>query len=243
MKLNIRGAVEMQLEFSSDINVKLVRSNASDDTVIQAAQVSSKGENNPDTVPARLINALLKGRHGSPFEHNSFTFFVEAPLFVFREWQRHRISSFNEMSGRYTEMIPKFYLTPQDRPMIMEEDGTKMKPKMIQASEEIWRGHVGRKMRTAEIAWASYQADLADGIVNEVAREDLPLNLYSQMYWTVNARSLMNFLSLRVESDDSLVRSYPQREIMWGAEEVEKHFAEQMPITHAAFVANGRVAP
>ena len=229
------------LEFSSDINVKLVRSMAEDDFVVQAAQVSAKGENNPETVPERLVQALLKGRHGSPFEHNMFTFFVEAPLFVFREWQRHRISSFNEMSGRYTEMVPKFYITPQEREMI--NSGTKMKPKMEPATEEIWRGHVGRKMHTAEIAWQSYQDDLAAGIANEVAREDLPLNLYSQMYWTVNARSLMNFLSLRVESDDSLVRSYPQREIMWGAEEVEKHFAEQMPITHAAFVANGRVAP
>lgn len=73
------------IEFSSDITVKLVRSNASDDHVIQAAQVSAKGENNPETVSDRLINALLKGRHGSPFEHTSFTFFVEAPLFVFRE--------------------------------------------------------------------------------------------------------------------------------------------------------------
>lgn len=231
------------LEFSSEIKVKMVRSNAGDDTVIQAAQVSAKGENNPETVPFRLIQALLRGRHGSPFEHNSFTFFVEAPLFVFREWQRHRISSFNEMSGRYTEMIPKFYITPQDRPMIMDEAGTKMRPKMLLASEEVWRRHVGRKMRTAELAWESYQADLADGIVNEVAREDLPLNLYSQMYWTVNARSLMNFLSLRVESDDSLVRSYPQREIMWGAEEVEAYFALHMPLTHRAFVENGRVAP
>lgn len=145
------------------------------------------------------------------------------------------------MSGRYTEMLPKFYITPQNRPMI--NVGTKMKPDMQPAPEEIWRGHVGRKMHTAEVAWTSYKEDLAQGIANEVAREDLPLNLYSQLYWTVNARSLMNFISLRVESDDSLVRSYPQREIMWGAEEVEKYFAAHMPITHAAFVANGRVAP
>lgn len=232
-----------ELTFSSDITVKLVRASASDDSVIQAAQVSAKGENKPNTVSERLINALLKGRHGSPFEHNSFTFFVEAPLFVFREWQRHRISSFNEMSGRYTEMVPKFYITPHGRPMIMEDDGTKMKPKMVSASDEVWARHMARKKATAQATWDSYQADLADGIVNEVAREDLPLNLYSQMYYTANARSLMNFLSLRVESDDSLVRSYPQREIMWGAEQIEEHFKTLMPVTHAAFVANGRISP
>ena len=71
----------------------------------------------------------------------------------------------------------------------------------------------------------------------------LPVNIYSQMYWTVNARSLMNFLSLRVESDDSAVRSYPQLEIQLGAMQVEALFAGLMPLTHAAFVANGRVAP
>lgn len=241
--LNLKGAVDFSLEFTDEITIKLVRQRALDDHVVQAAQVSAKGENKPGTVPYRLIKALMAGRHGSPFEHTSFTFFVEAPLFVFREWQRHRISSFNEMSGRYTEMVPKFYMTPEDRPMVMEEDGTKMRPKMLKAPEEVWRRHVARKMRTAEIAWESYQADLADGIVNEVAREDLPLSLYSQMYWTVNARSLMNFLSLRVESDDSLVRSYPQREIMWGAEQVEEYFKIHMPLTHQAFVENGRVAP
>lgn len=74
-----------ELIFSDQINVKLVRAMAGDDMVVQAAQVSAKGENNPETVPERLIQALLKGKHGSPFEHNSFTFFVEAPLFVFRE--------------------------------------------------------------------------------------------------------------------------------------------------------------
>ena len=98
-----------KVQFSSEVTVKLIRSMAGDDTVIQAAQVSVLGENNPDTVPERLINYLMSSRHGSPFEHNSFTFFVEAPIFVFREWHRHRISSINEMSGRYTKLLPKFY--------------------------------------------------------------------------------------------------------------------------------------
>ena len=71
----------------------------------------------------------------------------------------------------------------------------------------------------------------------------LPVNIYSQMYWTVNARSLMNFLSLRVESEESLVKSYPQLEIQMGAEKIEYWFSKYMPATHKAFVANGRVAP
>lgn len=228
------------IEYSSDIYVKLVRSMASDDMVIQAAQVSSKGENNPDTVPERLINALLKGRHGSPFEHTAFTFFIEAPIFVFREWQRHRISSFNEMSGRYTELKPKFYSPSVERGVI--NVGTKMKPVFVnhlEAAMDI-QAILNHQSSTA---WEHYQYMLNAGIANEVARMALPVNVYSQMYWTVNARSLMNFLSLRVESDDSTFRSYPQYEIDVAARKVERNFQEKMPLTHKAFVQNGRVAP
>ena len=228
------------IEYSSDIYVKLVRSMASDDMVIQAAQVSSKGENNPDTVPERLINALLKGRHGSPFEHTAFTFFIEAPIFVFREWQRHRISSFNEMSGRYTELKPKFYSPSVERGVI--NVGTKMKPVFVnhlEAAMDI-QAILNHQSSTA---WEHYQYMLKAGIANEVARMALPVNVYSQMYWTVNARSLMNFLSLRVESDDSTFRSYPQYEIDVAARKVERNFQDKMPLTHKAFVQNGRVAP
>lgn len=228
------------IEYSSDISVKLVRSMASDDMVIQAAQVSSKGENNPDTVPERLINALLKGRHGSPFEHTAFTFFIEAPIFVFREWQRHRISSFNEMSGRYTELKPKFYSPSVERGVI--NVGTKMKPVFVnhlEAAMDI-QAILNHQSSTA---WEHYQYMLKAGIANEVARMALPVNVYSQMYWTVNARSLMNFLSLRVESDDSTFRSYPQYEIDLAARKVERNFQDKMPLTHKAFVQNGRVAP
>ena len=168
-----------EIEFSSEMTVKLVRSMASDDMVVQAAQVSAKGENNPETVPLRLIQALMKGKHGSPFEHNAFTFFVEAPLFVFREWQRHRIGSFNEMSGRYTELPGKFYVLPEERKLI--NTGTKMKPKM--AYDDIRARMMNVKLRNnAEDSWFSYQKALELGIANEVARMVLPLNIFSQMY-------------------------------------------------------------
>ena len=230
------------VEFSSEITVKLVRAMAGDDMVVQAAQVSAKGENNPETVPERLIRALMAGKHGSPFEHNAFTFFVEAPIFVFREWQRHRIgTSVNEMSGRYTQLLPKFYIPAHDRPVVNE--GTKMRPNCVFSHEDEAAGFREELKHQSSSAWLAYEDALSDGIAHEVARMVLPVNVYSQMYWTVNARSLMNFLSLRVESDDSAVRSYPQLEIQLGAMQVEAVFAQQMPLTHAAFVANGRVAP
>lgn len=229
------------IEFSSDITVKLVRSMAGDDMVVQAAQVSAKGENNPDTVPARLINALMKGKHGSPFEHNAFTFFVEAPLFVFREWQRHRISSFNEMSGRYTELPGKFYVPSEERNVV--NAGTRMKPDFSEETDSDVRAMLDDYLRSNSYdTWRRYER-LLEEIAPEVARMVLPLNIYSQMYWTVNARSLMNFLSLRSRQDGAAYVSYPQREIQMGAEKIEDIFAEQMPLTYAAFIENGRVAP
>lgn len=230
------------VKFSNDITVKLVRSSAEDSFVVQAAQVSVTGENNPDTDMPRLINALMKDRHGSPFEHNSFTFFVKAPIFVFREWHRHRIGqSFNEMSGRYTELLPEFYSPAEDRPLLNE--GTQMRPKLVKGSGADQLHLVSGDIEVCEAAWRNYQSRLDRGIVKEIAVRILPTTVYSQMYWTVNARALMNFISLRVESDESLVKSYPQWEIQLGAKQIEAAFAEKMPITHATFVANGRVAP
>lgn len=229
--------------FRDHVRVELIRHNAGDEHVIQAAQVSAKGENKPDTVPERLINALTKHRHGSPFEHTSFTFFVEAPLFVFREWQRHRIGSFNEMSGRYSEMEPTFYIPSQTRPVINK--GTSMVPKFVVDPDDVTPNNlvVNTLMLNAHRSWDFYEGLLESGVAKEVARMVLPLNIYSQMYWTVNARSLMNFLSLRVESEDSKFKSYPQYEIQMGAEKVEEIFASVMPLTHKAFVENGRVSP
>ena len=98
------------VSLTSEMTVKLIDSMASDIHVTRAAQVSAKGENNPETDTPRLINALMADRHGSPFEHNSMIFFVKAPIFVFREFHRHRVGfSYNEMSGRYTTLLPLFY--------------------------------------------------------------------------------------------------------------------------------------
>lgn len=230
------------LSFTSEMTVKIIDWMASDLSVTRSAQVSVKGENNPNTDTPKLINYLLSARHGSPFEHSVFTFYVEAPIFVFREFHRHRMASYNEWSARYSEMRPKFYLPGENRKLVnvssparpVFELGTK-------AQREIM---IQSQMKAAETAWDEYQRQLDAGIAREVARAVLPVSIMSQMYVTINARSLMNFLSVRVDGGmDSTFESYPQREIEIVAEALESVFAEAMPITHAAFVANGRVAP
>lgn len=240
------------IEFSSEITTKLVRHMMADEFVVQAAQVSSKGETEVADLVAlyeagkinveRFINALVKGKHGSPFEHNAITLFVEAPIFVFREWHRHRIASINEMSGRYTVLPGKFYVPGDDRSVVNK--GTKMKPDFSSSDD----AHIREGVRTdlvevAKYTWNKYTFLLEEDVAPEVARMVLPVNIYSQMYWTVNARSLMNFLSLRSRQDGAAYVSYPQREIQMGAEQIEDIFAELMPHTYNAFIANGRVAP
>ena len=150
------------------------------------------------------------------------------------------------MSGRYTELLPKFYVPADDR--VVVNKGTKMRPLFEDDSpgaERRRRTVVFDLNTNSSESWGIYQDLLRKDVANEVARMVLPLNIYSQMYWTVNARSLMNFLSLRGTQDDrpEEIRSYPQREIQMAAEQIEMFFDEAMPATYHAFVENGRVAP
>lgn len=236
-----------EITFRSDVAVELVRASAQDADVLFAARVSTKGESSLEDVgadasrSAGLINYLMRDRHGSPFEHNSLTFYVQAPIFVFREFMRHRIASYNEESGRYRELRPVFYVPGPERRLVQQG-----KPGAYEFVEGSPEQHelVDRETRAVcAAAYASYQRMLAAGVAREVARIVLPVTIYSSMYVTVNARSLMNFLSLRTKRDDSHFRSFPQREIEMCAEQMETAWAQLMPLTHAAFEANGRVAP
>ncbi|HQX36669.1 MAG TPA: FAD-dependent thymidylate synthase, partial [Microbacteriaceae bacterium] len=179
--------------------------------------------------------------HGSPFEHNSMTFYVQAPIFVFREFMRHRMASYNEESGRYRELRPVFYVPGADRRLL--QVGKPGAYEFHEGSPE-QSALADQVTREASIrAFESYQTMLKAGIAREVARIVLPLNIFSSMYVTVNARSLMNFLSLRTKHEGTHFPSFPQREIEMCAEKMEAQWMELMPLTHAAFNDNGRVAP
>ena len=233
--------------FRSDMSVELIKSSASDADVIWAARVSTAGENSMDEIgedPARsagLINYLARERHGSPFEHTSMTFFVSAPIFVFREFMRHRIASYNEESGRYRELRPVFYVPATDRKLI--QIGKTGAYTFIDGTPEQYEITVKAMKESYVFVYERYQRMLEAGIAREVARAVLPVALYSSMYVTMNARALMNFLSLRTSSEGSHFPSYPQREIEMVAEKMEEHFARLMPITHGAFVKSGRISP
>ncbi|MZE55300.1 FAD-dependent thymidylate synthase [Streptomyces sp. SID5770] len=238
----------VKIDFQSDVTVDLVKSAAADSDVLWAARVSTAGEQSLEELqkdPERskgLINFLMRDRHGSPFEHNSMTFFISAPIFVFREFMRHRVGwSYNEESGRYRELQPVFYVPDASRKLVQE--GRPGKYVFVEGSQE-QHDLVSRSMEDSyRQAYETYQEMLAAGVAREVARAVLPVGLFSSMYATCNARSLMHFLGLRTQHELAAVPSFPQREIEMVGEKMEEHWARLMPLTHAAFNKNGRVAP
>lgn len=232
---------DITIKHRSDMTVELVQSMASDSSVAWAARVSTGGGASVDVQKdAGLINYLMRDRHGSPFEHNAFTFYIEAPIFVFREFMRHRMASYNEESGRYKELEPVFYVPSLSRNLVQVgkpgaytfERGT------LSQFATVYRA----TYEVTKESYKQYKKMLSDGVAREVARGVLPVNIYSSMFVTMNARSLMNFLSLRSE-EQGTYPSFPQKEIAMVADQMEAVFKEKMPLTYAAFIANGRVAP
>jgi thymidylate synthase (FAD) len=169
------------------------------------------------------------------------TFFISAPIFVFREFMRHRIASYNEESGRYRELKPVFYIPNQARNLI--QIGKTGAYEFVPGTDEQFNVTVDAMKSAYTVAYDSYKTMLDAGIAREVARAVLPVATYSSMYVTMNARALMNFLSLRTSREGSHFPSYPQREIEMVAEKMEAEFAKLMPLTYAAFEKSGRVAP
>jgi thymidylate synthase (FAD) len=169
------------------------------------------------------------------------TFYVQAPIFVFREFMRHRIASYNEESGRYRELRPVFYVPGPERKLVQQ--GKPGAYDFVEGTPEQHALAVAETEAVCRAAYAAYRRMLAAGIAREVARIVLPVTIYSSMYVTMNARSLMNFLSLRTKHPESAYPSFPQREIEMVAERMEAAWADLMPVTHAAFAGNGRVAP
>ncbi|MGW7613354.1 FAD-dependent thymidylate synthase [Streptomyces sp. NPDC054766] len=241
-------ADDLKPSFRGDVTVELIKHTASDADVLFAARVSTAGEQSLEELqkdPERskgLINYLMRDRHGSPFEHNSMTFFISAPIFVFREFMRHRVGwSYNEESGRYRELEPVFYVPGEDRKLVQQ--GRPGKYEFVQGTPEQYKTVTAAMEESYRQSYAAYQEMLAAGVAREVARATLPVGLFSSMYATCNARSLMHFLGLRTQHELAKIPSFPQREIEMVGEKMEAEWARLMPLTHAAYNANGRVAP
>jgi thymidylate synthase (FAD) len=215
--------------------VRLDDAMATDLSVVNAARVSfARRKEEMDESDEGLIRFLMRDRHGTPFEHNSFRFHIRAPIFVAREWMRHRVGSFNEFSMRYARATDDFYVP--DAADVRTQVGKPGAYSFEPVSPELAETTRQELRAVYEAAYATYQRLVEEGVARELARCVMPVGAYTEFYWTVNARALMNFVSLRAAET-------AQREIRRYAEACERFLAERMPVTYEAFVAAGRVAP
>lgn len=220
------------IEYTNEVEVNLIHHNISDNMVALAAWVShdiDKEERLEDTARVGgLINFLVKNKHLSPLEHGSLTVKSNVPLFVRSEWHRHRTQSYNEVSGRYTEMLPKFYCGSVAR----VQKGKPGDYYFEEGTPEQTAGYLQSKKRAVESAWAEYKYRLDLGIAKEQAREDLPLSLMTQFYATGNLRNWLQFLALRDEE-------HALEEIQMAAKQVAEIVKFAAPLTYAAFEKYG----
>lgn len=227
----------------SDFDVDLIQSCGDDEMICRAARVSTKGMASIDSEESKgLLNFLMKNRHGTPFEHASMTFRINAPIVVWREFMRHRIGiSYNEQSGRYMELSPVFYIPDRNRNLV--QVGKPGAYDFEGGSEVQYRECIEYLTTAYQAAWNSYQGQLEFEIAKEVARLCLPVSVYSAAYVTMNPRSIMAFLSLRTKSEVATFPSFPMWEINQVAKQIEYLFYRQFPITGGVFNLNGRVCP
>jgi thymidylate synthase (FAD) len=215
--------------------VRLDDAMATDLSVVNAARVSfARRKEAMDESDEGLIRFLMRDRHGTPYEHNAFRFHIRAPIFVAREWMRHRIGSFNEFSMRYAKATADFYVPEADdvRSQVGKPGAYSFEPvdpELAETAREALKD-------VYEHAYGTYERLVEAGVARELARSVIPVGAYTEFFWTVNARALMNFVSLRAAET-------AQREIRRYAEACESFLAQRMPVTYDAFVKSGRVAP
>jgi len=223
--------------------LELLDSCSDDLAVVNAARVSLNAESTYEVSEynklklsdkdAGLIHFLMRERHGTPFEHGYFRFRVKAPLFVFREWHRHRVGhSYNEWSARYSQLMEEFYIPEEILTQTGKPGAYKFEP-INAGSNKIIKEELEK---TYKMAYSEYLRMLSIGVAKQHARVILPVGIYSEMIWSCNPRSLMHFLGLR----NSEQAQFEIREYAKAAEDI---FAAIMPVTHAAFISNSRTAP
>lgn len=186
--------------------VRLVDHMGSDLSVVRAARVSydaawRAGED--ENSDAKLIRYLWRNNHSTPFESVTFTFEVKAPIFVLRQWHRHRTWSYNELSARYKELPEEFYL-PEPQHVGVQSTSSKQARTISKPGEQLpsevygkLLGERDRIRRIAADAFSVYKGLLAEGWPRELARSVLPLGIYSHMFATVDLLNLLKFLTLR----------------------------------------------
>lgn len=208
--------------------VRLVESMGSDLSIVRAARVSYDAEwraGADEGKDAKLIDYLIKNRHTSPLECVQFTFEVKAPIFVFRQWHRHRSWAYSEVSARYSELPEEFYIPEVSQITTQSKSNKQQRTDETHPQAEDLQALLAN---SCESAFQDYHALLNAGCPRELARGVLPMNTYSHMFCTVDLHNLFHFLGLRLHS-------HSQYEIRVYADAMLKLIKPIVPVAVAAW--------
>lgn len=218
--------------------IRFIECMGNDKSVVNAARISSNyGESLSDAPEddvkdinrdRRLIRFLMKHKHTSPFEMCELKIHVKAPMFIARQWVRHRTANYNEYSARYSEMSNQFYYPSQEMMQRQSElnmqmsDGTTF-------DTQTYNDMIHAMKKENENSRALYEQLLAQGVARETARGVLPVSIYTEFYWKIDAHNLMHFLNLRCKPE-------AQQEIRKYALVILDFFQQWLPMTCEAFI-------
>lgn len=188
--------------------VRLVDYLGGDERIVQAARVSYGAGTKSFREDSALIDNLLRQEHTSPFEQVILTFHVKLPIFVARQWIRHRTARVNEISGRYSIMKDDFYV-PAAGAVAVQSTDNKQGRATEALPEETARSYISRMEAGQRAAYDEYSGLIEAGLARELARIDLPLSLYTEWYWQIDLHNLFRFLQLRLDPHAQLeIRAY-----------------------------------
>lgn len=218
----------IEITFRSDVKVELLDSMGDEQSIVRAARVSTKGSDAELEEAAGLVKFLVREGHTTPLESCVLTFRIECPLFVQNQLVKHRITSINAHSGRYSEMKPEFYVPDSQRPVVQVG-----KTGDYEFELNVERGQVveGELLSHSLHCWTVYENLLNEGIAKEVARMVLPQNIYSSLVLTANLHSLLNIVRLRTDR----YGSKPQYEIVLLGEAIRDVLVDKFPNVMEAY--------
>lgn len=208
--------------------VRLIDYMGSDNAIVQAARVSY-GEGTKKLSEDRgLIRYLMRHRHTTPFEMVEFKFHVKLPIFVARQWIRHRTANVNEYSGRYSIMRDEFY-SPNPEDIRFQSSTNKQGRSQEELPDDLKQAFLDHLARSTSDAYAAYERFIADGLAREIARINLPLSLYTEWYWKIDLWNLFHFLKLRMDP-------HAQKEIQEYGLVMAEMVKAVAPVAYEAFI-------
>lgn len=207
--------------------VRLIDVMGDDSAIVQAARVSYGSGTKKVHEDRGLIRYLMRHLHTTPFEMVEFKFHVKLPIFVARQWIRHRSANVNEYSGRYSEMKDEFYVPATDQ-LRTQSDVNKQGRSDSALPSEVTAGIAQRMQSFQQSAYEDYRTSLDTGLARELARINLPVSNYTEWYWKIDLHNLFHFLRLRIDP-------HAQHEIRVYGEAMARMVQAAVPLAYEAF--------